>query len=174
MSGLPICHLSRSLNWRCRGMSAGLPSGAPRSTQLEMVAISASVRDGSSLNLVIPTLRSMCQGGISRRTTFSLIERAQGRASLYVRSAIGAIDPARWQFWQERSRMGAMSLEKVASATGLVVSAANADTRNRLEIEISCLLTATSFERLQFGLGTVRQRITVEVQNHRDELVIAH
>src|ERR1700730_3397053 len=70
--------------------------------------------------------------------------------------------------------MGAMSLENVASTTGLPVSAANADTRNRLEIEISCLLTATSFERLQFGLRTVRQRITVQIQNHGDELVIAH
>jgi hypothetical protein len=59
---------------------------------------------------------------------------------------MGAMDPARWQFWQERSRIGAMSLEKVASATGLVESAAmaNADTTNRLEIEISCLFTVTS------------------------------
>ena len=69
-SGFPICHLSRSLNWRGGGMSAGLPSGAPWSTQLEMVAISASVSEGSSLNLVMPTLRSMCQGGISRGPLF--------------------------------------------------------------------------------------------------------
>ncbi len=88
---------------------------------------------------------------------------------------MGAIDPARWQFWQERWKMGAMSLENVASATGLVESAANAkaDARKRLEIETSCLLTVTSFERRQLGLAPVRQRITVEVQNHGDELVIA-
>ena len=28
-SGLPMCHLSSSVNWRGGGMSAGLPSGAP-------------------------------------------------------------------------------------------------------------------------------------------------
>ena len=72
--------------------------------------------------------------------------------------------------------MGAMSLENVASATAFVGSAANAKAgaRNRPEIEISCLFTATSFERLQVGLGPVGQRITVEVQNHGDELVIAY
>ncbi len=62
-------------------MSALLPSGAPASTQAAMVAISWSVRDGSSLNSWIPTLRSTNQGGILRFTTFSLIERDQGRAS---------------------------------------------------------------------------------------------
>ena len=69
-------------NCRAEGMSAGFPSGAPSSTQLEIVAISASVKDGSSLNFAIPTLRSICHGGIWRRTTFSLIDRAHGRASL--------------------------------------------------------------------------------------------
>jgi hypothetical protein len=39
---------------------------------------------------------------------------------------MGAMDPARWQFWQDRSRMGAMSLENVGAATGFVESAANA------------------------------------------------
>ena len=34
-----------------------------------------------SLNWVIPTLRSMCQGGISRDETFVLIDRAHGLAS---------------------------------------------------------------------------------------------
>jgi hypothetical protein len=63
-----------------------------------MVAISVSDNEGSSLNLLTPTLRSMCQGGITRVTTFSLMDRAQGRASLYVSRAMGAIDPGRWQF----------------------------------------------------------------------------
>src|SRR5579872_5557408 len=61
----------------------------------------------------MPTLRSMCQGGICRRTTFSLIERAHGRASLYVISDIGAIEPGRWQFWHAFCKIGAMSLLKV-------------------------------------------------------------
>jgi hypothetical protein len=54
------------VNWRGGGASAGLPSGAPASTQRAIVAISASLNDGSSLNLRIPTRRSMYHGGISR------------------------------------------------------------------------------------------------------------
>src|SRR5579872_5189552 len=87
------------------------------------MAISSALSEGSSLNLVMPMLRSMCHGGIWRKTTFSLIERAQGRASLYVSKDIGAIDPGRWQFWHERSKMGAMSLLNV---TGLPRSALHA------------------------------------------------
>ena len=62
-------------------MSAGSPIGAPLSTHFAMVAISASVSDGSFLNLVMPMFRSTCQGGISRATTFALIDRAHGRAA---------------------------------------------------------------------------------------------
>jgi hypothetical protein len=46
-----------------------------------MVATCSSVSDMSFLNLVTPTLGSMCQGGIWRDSTRLLIERAQGRAS---------------------------------------------------------------------------------------------
>src|SRR5216683_271439 len=93
-----------------------------------MVAISASVKDGSSLNLVMPMVRSMCQGGIWRRATFSLIERAHGRASLYVSSDMGAIEPGRWQFWQERCKIGATSLVNVTSTgrAAVLVSAPSA------------------------------------------------
>jgi hypothetical protein len=37
----------------------------------------------------------MCHGGISRAATRDLIDRAQGRASWYVISDIGAISPGR-------------------------------------------------------------------------------
>jgi hypothetical protein len=97
-SGLPMYHWLMSANWRGAGMSAMLPFGAPLSTHLVIVAISSSVSDGSSLNLVMPTFRSMCHGGISRLATFWRIERAHGRASSNVRSDIGAIAPGRWQF----------------------------------------------------------------------------
>src|SRR5579862_2978825 len=83
-----------------------------------MVAISSSVSDGSSLNLETPTLRSICHGGITRVMTFSRIERAHGRASLYVSSDMGAMEPGRWQFWHAFWKIGAMSLEKVGSFTG--------------------------------------------------------
>jgi hypothetical protein len=55
----------------------------------------------------------MCHGGISRAVTFVLIERAQGRASSYVSSDIGATDPGRWQFWQDFWKIGATSLVNV-------------------------------------------------------------
>src|SRR5262249_46224785 len=69
----------------------------------------------------------MCQGGICRRTTFSLIDRAHGRASLYVRRDIGAIEPGRWQFWHDRWKIGATSLGKVpgfVSAASTIVEVA--------------------------------------------------
>jgi hypothetical protein len=37
----------------------------------------------------------MCHGGISRATTFCLMERAHGLDSWYVSSDIGAIEPGR-------------------------------------------------------------------------------
>ena len=63
------------------GMSSGLPRGAPPSTHRTIVSSSASVSDLSFLKSVIPTVRSMCQGGICRVETRSLMERAQGRDS---------------------------------------------------------------------------------------------
>ena len=65
------------------GMSAGLPAGAPASTHFAMVAISASVSDGSSLNLVMPTWRSMYHGGISRVDDL-LLDRARPRPRVLV------------------------------------------------------------------------------------------
>jgi hypothetical protein len=41
------------------------------------------------------------------------IDFAQGRASLYVRSDIGASSPGRWQFVQFLKKMGATSLVNV-------------------------------------------------------------
>src|SRR5439155_716504 len=74
------------------GMSFGSPCGAPASTQRTMVSTCSSLSDMSFLNFCTPTLRSMCQGGICRVATRSLIDRAHGRASWYVMSDIGAIE----------------------------------------------------------------------------------
>src|SRR5205823_8946362 len=49
----------------------------------------------------------------SRAATFALIDFAHGRASWYVNSGIGAMAPWRWQFWQDRWRIGAMSFVNV-------------------------------------------------------------
>ena len=62
-------------------MSAGLPRGAPASTQRTMVSISAPVSERSFSKSWIPTDLSMCHGGIWRVSTRVLIDRAQGRDS---------------------------------------------------------------------------------------------
>jgi hypothetical protein len=69
-----------------------------------------------------------------------LIELAHGRTSSYVRSDIGAMAPGRWQSWQDRWRMGAMSLVNVgvgstwpaaaSAGTALRTPAANDATHN--------------------------------------------
>ena len=67
------------------GMSAGLPSGAPLSTQAAMASISASLSDGSFLKSWMPMSFSMYQGGMAsgwcRRPVRFLMLRAQGRTS---------------------------------------------------------------------------------------------
>ena len=80
-SGSPICHSCGLGNSAGGGASAGLPRGDPASTQAAMVAISASVNDGSSLKSWMPMRRSTYQGGISRVSTLRLTDRAQGRTS---------------------------------------------------------------------------------------------
>ena len=96
-SGSPMRHSCGLGNSTGGGASAGLPRGDPLSTQAAMAAISASVRDGSSLKSWIPMRRSTYHGGISRVSTLRLMERAHGRTSSYVTSDIGAIAPGRWQ-----------------------------------------------------------------------------
>ena len=62
---------------------------------------------------------SMNHGGMAprlfRSAVRALMARAQGRASSYVSSDIGATDAGRWHCWQLRWRMGATSLAKVTS-----------------------------------------------------------
>src|SRR5262245_28776434 len=63
------------------GMSFGSPCGAPASTHLVIVSISASLSDRSFLNSWMPMFLSMCHGGIWCAVTRALIERAHGLAS---------------------------------------------------------------------------------------------
>lgn len=64
----------------------------------------------------MPTVLSMCQGGMLRDATRSRIERAQGRASSNVISENGAIESGRWHdshlFW----KIGATSFVNVGVA----------------------------------------------------------
>src|SRR5688500_14414956 len=95
-SGLPM--LQPSTNWGAGGRSLASPFGAPASTHLTRVLISLSESRRSFSKCVC--LGSANQGGIVLATTFSLIERAQGRASSYVNKDIGATSPARWHSTQ--------------------------------------------------------------------------
>jgi hypothetical protein len=61
----------------------------------------------------MPTVLSMCHGGICRDATRVLIDRAHGRASSNVMSDIGAIEFGRWQASHLAWKIGATSLVKV-------------------------------------------------------------
>src|SRR5689334_15411993 len=108
-----MCHVSVSSNLRGGGISAELPLGAPSSTHLTMVAISWSDSDTSFLKWRTPTFLSMYQGGISRATTFCVIDLAQGLASSKVSRDMGANVSGRWHTWQRFWRIGATSFVKV-------------------------------------------------------------
>src|SRR5260370_14074068 len=82
-----------------------------------MVSICAWVSERLFENCWIPTVLSMCHGGIWRVTTRSLMAFAQGRVSWYVTSDIGAAVPLRWHSSHLACRIGATSL---ANVTGLV------------------------------------------------------
>ena len=112
-SGSPMSHSSAPAKTRGGGRSAGLPRGAPASTQRPIVSISAALSETSSLKSCMPMVLSMNQGGILPTAPVwpvrCLMLRAQGRTSSYVISDIGAMDSGRWQCWQLRCRIGAMS-----------------------------------------------------------------
>src|SRR5207247_10109027 len=115
-----MVQVSRDSNLRGGGISAALPCGAPVSAHRAIFAISASLSDGSFLYFWMPTFFSMYHGGITPRCgpidVRCLIDRAHGRTSSYVTSDIGATPSGRWQFWQLRCRIGAISLVNVTSA----------------------------------------------------------
>src|SRR4030095_12895346 len=79
----------------------------------------------------MPTVLSMCHGGIWRAPTRAAIDFAHGRASSYVASDIGAIPSARWAdshlFW----KIGATSFVNVTVFVPGAGSAANAAPANR-------------------------------------------
>src|SRR5215213_7443144 len=132
-SGSPICHACVFWNSGIAGMSAGLPRGAPASTQAAILAICSSLSDGSSLKSWMPMVLSTCHGGISRLVVRVLIARAHGRTCSYVVSGIGA-----------------MSLVKVtccaAAAVGSVTTAATANDMADLADNIMGLSSGVDLE----------------------------
>src|SRR5947209_5057548 len=74
----------------------------------------------------MPTVRSMCHGGICLAVTRARIARAHGRASSYVTSDIGAIESGRWQASHFSRKIGATSLVKV-TGRGAVCAEAKVD-----------------------------------------------
>src|SRR5215813_8468617 len=69
----------------------------------------------------MPTVLSMCHGGICRDATRARIDRAHGRTSSKVRSDIGAIESGRWHASHLLWKIGATSFVNVG--VGAVVSA---------------------------------------------------
>src|SRR5215831_2686940 len=61
----------------------------------------------------MPIVLSRCHGGIWRAFTRLAIDCAHGRASWYVTSDIGAIEPARWHDSHFSWKIGATSFVKV-------------------------------------------------------------
>src|ERR1041384_6931612 len=133
-------------------MSAGFPSGAPASTQAEIVWMSRSLSDRSLAKCCTPTFLSMNHGGMSRASTFCLMARAHGRASSYVSSDIGAMLPGRWHTWQLFWKIGAMSFVNVTGAWPVADCPALIDTA--AAVRISAMeaarvnrMTSSSFHR---------------------------
>src|SRR5689334_24209028 len=75
----------------------------------------------------MPTLRSICHGGIWRSATRALIERTHGRVSAYVLSDIGAIESGRWHASHFSWKIGAMSFVKVGTFGASAADATAAD-----------------------------------------------
>ena len=119
-SGVPIDQ--PSANFGAGGRSLSSPFGAPASTHLAMVSISASVRRGSFLNM--PCGVSAPHGGIVPATTRALIDLAQGRAASNVVSDIGANIVGRWHSTQALLKIGATSLLNVGAGLASAPKAA--------------------------------------------------
>ena len=101
---------------------------------------------------------SMYHGGITPARgpmpVRALIERAHGRASSYVMSGIGPAPFGRWQFWQLRCRIGAMSFAKVtwAAAAGCCAAA----TAGSSATTQAAIAPAIRFGSIKSSLDSVR------------------
>ena len=134
------------------GMCFGSPCGAPASTHFTMVSSSWFVSESSFLNLVMPTVRSIWNGGIECSSTRALMERAHGRDCCQVCSDIGAIDSGRWQASHFCWKIGATSLVKVGAVWAEAVEAppssavrANAPAAPLIRIRMSrCIIALLS------------------------------
>src|SRR5260221_3338069 len=109
----------------------------------------------------MPTVLSMCHGGIWRPPTRCAIDFTHGRASSYVCSDMGAMLAGRWQASHFAWKIGAMSLVNVGV---FAASAARAEPdRTRTAPTVSALndLTMpTPFDdrRLYIWIGDPKQR----------------
>src|SRR3954447_15956995 len=80
----------------------------------------------------MPTVLSMCQGGIWRAPTRDAIDFAHGRASSYEINDIGAMLSGRWHDSHFAWKIGAMSLVNVGVLALSAATAGSADTRRAL------------------------------------------
>src|SRR5205807_9069926 len=131
-SGSAKVHARSFGHLRGAGMSLGSPIGAPASTQRRIVSISSSDSDRSFLNCWMPTVLSMCHGGICRAATRARIARAHGRTASYVMSDIGAIESGRWHASHFAWKIGAISLVNVTGCAAGCAGAAAGNITGRL------------------------------------------
>src|SRR5471030_1606352 len=80
----------------------------------------------------MPTVLSMCHGGICRAPTRDAIAFAHGRASSYVISDIGAMLSTRWHNSHFCWKIGATSLVNVTVLAASAAAAGMDDTRRAL------------------------------------------
>ena len=123
-SGVPIAHVVPvGVDLARGGMSAGLPRGAPLSAHFAIFAISVVAQRRIVLELldadVLLDVPGRHHAGL-RADAGALLDGARPRPRPLRRSTsdIGATPSARWQFWQLRCRIGAMSFVKVTSRAG--------------------------------------------------------
>src|SRR6185436_284479 len=129
-----ICHASPvSVHTLAGGMSFGSPFGAPAATHCTMVSICSSLSERSFLNFWMPTVLSMCHGGICLEPTRAAIDFAHGRASSYVTSDIGAMLLGRWHDSHFCWKIGATSLAKVTVLPASAAAAGIDDTKRALQ-----------------------------------------
>src|SRR5438093_11139700 len=105
----------------------------------------------------MPIVLSRCQGGIWRALTRDAIDCAQGRASWYVTSDIGAIELGRWHDSHFSWKIGAMSFVKVV-VFGVSAASAAAGTRRNATARFRTFIVIARSVSTRPPAGDVRCR----------------
>src|SRR4051812_46258497 len=108
----------------------------------------------------MPTVLSMCQGGIWCVSTRFLMADAYGRDCSHVTSDIGAIESGRWQASHLAWKIGAMSFVNVGVVVGSAALAADAE-RTTAPAATPQAQDFRSDMRLLLSLGTMETPLSI-------------